>query len=123
MSLAAPIKKFVNRVHEICLGKAPAAVAVIRYNKRVVPVLSYVSQFAVPPDSYKLQSLAHRSLHSILRVPPNSFSRKLINSTIGFCTGINPLPINSYCASVRYRFAVSEAPYLEELRSYLCFAW
>jgi len=87
---AAPIKKFVNRVHEICLGKAPAAVAVIRDNQRVVPVLSYVSQFAVPPDSYKLQSLAHRSLHPILRVPPNSLSWKL-NNSIGFRTGINPL--------------------------------
>ena len=40
----------------------------------------------------------------------------LIN-TIGFCTGIDPHPIHSYCASVRYRFAVSEAAYLEQLRS------
>ena len=30
LAFPAPIKKFVNRVHEICLGKAPAAVAVIR---------------------------------------------------------------------------------------------
>ena len=29
---------------------------------------------------------------------------------------IDPLPISAYCASVRYRFAVSEAPYLRELR-------
>ena len=50
-----------------------------------------------------------------LRVPPILFSRKLINS-IGFRVGINPLPINNYCASVRYRSADSEAPYLEELR-------
>ena len=116
LSFAAPIKKFVNRVHEVCLGKAPAAVSVIRYNPRVGPVLSYVFQFAVSPDSYKIHTLAHRSLHSILRVSPNSFSRKLANST-GFCTGIHPLPINSHCVSVRYRFAVSEAPYLEELRN------
>jgi len=116
LSFAAPIKKYANRVHEICNGKSPAAVAVIRYNQRVVPVLSYVSQFAVPPDSYQIQSLAHRSLHSILRMPPNSLSRNLINS-VGFCTGINPLPIRSYCASVRYRFAVSEAAYLEQLRT------
>ena len=112
LSYAAPIKKFVHRVHEICLGKAPAAVAVIRYNQRVVPVLSYVAQFVVPPDSYKIQSLAHRALHSILRIPPNCFSRNLTNS-IGFRTGIGPHPLSSYCASVRYRFAVSEASYLE----------
>ena len=30
-SSSAPIKKFVNRVHGICLGKAPAAVSLIRY--------------------------------------------------------------------------------------------
>ena len=44
------------------------------------------------------------------------FSRKLTTS-IGFCSGISPRPINSYCASVRYRFAVSEAPSLEQLRA------
>ena len=109
-----PIKKFVNRVHEICLGKAPAAVALIRYNQRVLPVLSYVSQFAIPPDSFHIQALAHRSVHSILRIPPNSFSRKMTNS-IGFCSMISPLPISSYCAAVRFRFASSEAPYLREL--------
>ena len=47
LSFAAPIKKFVNRVHEICLGKAPAAVALIRYNQRALPVLSYVSQLCL----------------------------------------------------------------------------
>ena len=73
LSFAAPIKKFVNRVHEVCLGKAPAAVAVIRYNQRVVPVLSYVSQFAVPPGSCQVHPIAHRCLHSILRMPPHVF--------------------------------------------------
>ena len=118
LSFAAPIKKFVNRVHEICLGNAPAAVSLIRYNQRVVPVLSYVSQFAIPPDSFNVQALAHRSVHSILRLPPNSFSRILTNS-VGFCSAVNPLPINSYCASVRYRFAISEATYLLELKKTL----
>ena len=114
--LLPPIKKFVNRVHEVSIGKAPAAVVVIRYNQRVLPVFSYVSQFAIPLVAFKIHALAHRSLHSILRVPPNSFSRKHTNS-IGFCRGISPLPINSYCVSVRYRFAVSEASYLEDLRN------
>ena len=72
-SFAAPVKKFVSRVHEICLEKAPAAVELIRYNQRVLFVLSYVSQFATPLVSFNVQALAHRSLHSILTVPPNSF--------------------------------------------------
>ena len=116
LSYAAPIKKFSQRVQEICLGKAPAATSLVRFNQRVVPVLSYVAQFAVPPLSYKLSALAHSAVHSILRLPGNSLSRQLTNN-IGFCSGISPLPINSYCASVRYRFAVSEAAYLEQLRS------
>ncbi len=97
--------------HARSASASQAAVAMIRYNQRVLPVLSYVSQFAVPPDSFNVLALAHRSVHSILRIPPNSFCRKLTN-TIGF----NPLPINSYCASVRYRFAVSEASYLVDLK-------
>jgi hypothetical protein len=116
LSFAAPIKKFSKRVQEICVGRAPAASALVRYNQRAVPVLSYVAQFAVPPDSYRVSSLAHRSVQTILRVPGNSFSQQLTNN-IGFCSGISPLPINSYCASVRYRFAVSEASYLEQLRA------
>ena len=116
LSYAAPIKKFSHRVQEICIGKAPVAVALVRYNQRVVPVLSYVAQFAVPPDCYKISALAHRSVHSVLRMPGNSMSRQLTNS-VGFCSGISPLSINSYCASVRYRFAVSEASYLEQLRA------
>ena len=95
-SFSAPIKKFVNRVHEICLGKAPTAVSLIRYNQRVLPVLSYVSQFAIPPDSFHVNALAHRSIHSILRIPPNSFS-VLLTNTIGFCSMIDPLPISAYC--------------------------
>ena len=34
-----------------------------------------------------------------------------------FCLGIGPLPIISFCASVRYRPAVSEASYLENSRN------
>ena len=80
-----------------------------------MPVLSYVSQFAIPPAALNIEALAHRSLHSILRLPPQTFSRKLTNS-IGFCSAIDPTPILSYCASVRYRFAVSEADYLIQLK-------
>jgi len=103
-------------VQEICLGRAPAAAAIVRYNQRAIPVLSYVAQFAVPPESYKISALAHRSIQSILRMPGNSISYKLANN-VGFCSGISPLAINSYCASVRYRFAVSEASYIEQLRT------
>ena len=62
LSCAATIKKFFVRVPEICLGEAPAATALVRYNRRAVPVLSYVAQFAVPPDSYRVSSLAHSFL-------------------------------------------------------------
>ena len=103
-------------VHEICLGKDLAAVVRIRFGERVLFALSYVSQFAIPPVSFSVQALDHRSLQSILRVPPSSCCRKLTNS-IGFGSGICPLPIYSRCDSVRYRFGVSEASCLEDLRN------
>ena len=42
------MKKFEHRVHEIVAGSAPAPIAILRYNQRAVPVLSFVSQFACP---------------------------------------------------------------------------
>ena len=115
MSFAAPVKKYINRVQEIVVGSAPSTVSIIRYNQRAVPVLSYVSQFAIPPKSFNLEALAHRSIHSVLRLPPQTFSRALTN-TVGFCSAIDLTPIKSYCAAVRYRFAVSEAEYLIQLK-------
>ena len=49
LSFAAPVKKYINRVQEIVVGSAPSTVSIIRYNQRAVPVLSYVSQFAISP--------------------------------------------------------------------------
>ena len=92
LSFAAPIRKFGNRVLEIVSGRAPATSSIVLYNQRGPTVSSYVSQFAEPPEEYKLVALAHKAIHSILRLPPNSFSRKLSNS-VAFCSGINPLPI------------------------------
>ena len=36
--------------------------------------------------------------------------------TIGTFTAVEPIPIVSYCAAVRFRFAISECQYLHELR-------
>ena len=114
-SFKPPIKKITHRVQEIISGAAPATVSVLRYNQRAVTVLSYVSQFASPPKDYKIEALAQRSLHSVLRLPPQTFARNLTNS-IGFCTNVDPIPIRSYCTAVRFRFAISEAPYLYQLK-------
>ena len=114
-SFAAPVKKNVNGVHEVCVGQAPAAVALLRYSQRVVLVLSYVFQFAFPPSEYQLSALAHRSIHTILRLPLKACSRQL-NNSVGFRSAFNPLPIISCCALVRYRFAASEADYLSSLK-------
>ena len=75
LSLAAPIKKFGNRVLEIVSGRAPATSSIVRYNQRGTAVLSYVSQFAEPPEEYDVEALAHGAIHSILRLPPDTFSR------------------------------------------------
>ena len=56
-SYGEPLEKCVSRVHGIIAGKAPAAAAIIRYNLRAVPVVSYVSQFALPHPDAKLPEL------------------------------------------------------------------
>ena len=63
VSYAAPIKKFGNRAAEIVAGKAPATSSIVRYNQRGPSVLSYVAQFAGPPDEYNLEALAHGAIH------------------------------------------------------------
>ena len=89
--LCCPIKKFGNRVLEIVSGRAPATSSIVRYNQRGPAVLSYVSQFAEPPEEYDVEALAHGAIHSILRLPPNTFSRKLTNS-IFFAQGLTLYP-------------------------------
>ena len=73
LSFAAPIKKFGNRVLEIVSGRAPATSSIVLYNQRGPTVSSYVSQFAEPPEEYNLEALAHGAIHSMLRLPPNTF--------------------------------------------------
>jgi len=48
LSFQEPRVKFVNRIEEICSGKAPAATCICRYNQRAASVFSYVAQFAPP---------------------------------------------------------------------------
>ena len=42
-------RKYVNRVHDVVEGSTPSTTPICRYNNRVVPVLSFASQFACPP--------------------------------------------------------------------------
>ena len=114
LSFQEPRVKFVNRIEEICSGKAPAATCICRYNQRAASVFSYVAQFAPPPDCIKLPNLAHWAIHRILRMPPNSMSRKLSHS-IGFFTAIDPIPLSAYCEAIRFRLAHSEKDYLNVL--------
>jgi len=115
ISFKDPVNKFVHRIEEICSGKAPAATSICRYNQRAISVLSYVAQFAVPPEDVNMSGLAHWAIHRILRMPPNSMSRKLCHS-LGFCTVIEPIPLASYCAAILFRFAHSEKEYLLNLQ-------
>ena len=116
ISFRAPVKKFSHRVQEIVAGAAPASASLLRYNQRSVTVLSYVAQFADPPKDLGLAALAQRSVHSILRMPPNSMSRQLAHSIGPFCI-VEPIPIISYCAAIRFRFASSIAEQLEALKT------
>ena len=47
ISFLDPVAKFNKRVLEISDGRAHSTVALLKYNERVVTVLSYVAQFAI----------------------------------------------------------------------------
>ena len=74
-SFKEPLEKVVQRVHEVTEGNAPAASSIIRFNQRVAPVLSYVSQFSPPPIDKNIPELSQWSIHKILRLPSNCKSR------------------------------------------------
>ena len=118
-SFDAPFEKVEQRVLEIVDANAPVTSCIIRYNQRVVPVLSYVSQFAFPPASFELVSKEMWCVHKLLRMPGKCMSRKLCNS-IDFCTEVNPIPLSASCCANMIRFAHSERDYLIELHSNLC---
>ena len=90
--------------------------SVLRYNERCVCLLSYVAQFAYPPKEVQPEALEQQSVHSILRMPPNSMSRFLVHSLEPF-TAVAPTPLVNYCMSIMFRFANSERQYLFDLHN------
>ena len=104
----------MQRVHEVVEGRAPSTTAICRYNQKVIPVVSYVSQLAAPPRSANVPALAQWGVHKILRMPFNSMSRKLCHS-VSFCSAVDPVPLASYCKANMFRFAHSEKVYLLNL--------
>ena len=123
LSFAAPLEKYTSRIQEVVDGSAPATVAIVRYNQRVIPVLSYVAQLAVPSRTIDLAAREHGAIHRILRMPPKSMSRELMHN-IGFSTVVSPIPVVNYALAIMYRFALSEKQYLyslaSDVRSSLC---
>ena len=88
-------------------GNGPITSAFLRYNRRCVPVLSLVSQFAYPPSKEALRKLDQWCVHTLLGIPAKCTSRKLCHS-ISFCTEMDPIPLNAYCIANLVRFAHSE---------------
>ena len=92
-------------------GDAPAAVSIVRYNQRAVPVLSHLAQFAYPDRSADIARREHLAIHKVLHMAPNCMSRQLMKQ-MDFCTVASPFWIEHLMSSVMFRFAVSSAGYL-----------
>ena len=117
-SFQDPFEKLDQRVFEIVAGNAPVTSGIIRFNQRAVPVLSYVSQFAFPPDSFDMVNKEMWCVHKLLRMPARCMSRKLGNS-IDFCIEVNPISLSAFCFANMLRFAQSEREYLINLHDTL----
>jgi hypothetical protein len=115
-SYQAPLTKNVHRVEEVVTGAAAAALAISRYNRRAVSVLSYFAQFTLPTQQIGLPALDHWAVHKILHMPPNSVSRERSHS-LGGLTHIQPRALEFYCAACLCRFASSERSHPLSLQS------
>ena len=114
LSFQDPLKKFVHSVHGIVAGHAPAPTAIMRYNQRAVPVLSFVSQFSGPPVNSNIPEVDQWSVHKLLRMPSNCMSRKLCHS-LACLTEVDPISLSDFCSANLMRFAHSEREYLLSL--------
>jgi len=114
LSFEEPVAKYNKRVLEIVDGRAPSTVAFLKYNERVVSVLSYVVQFAVPPCDIDIGRLEYQAKHKLLRLPPQSMSYELSHRLEDFCVA-SPVALDDYCLAIMFRFAYSERKYLADL--------
>lgn len=111
-SFQDPFKKSVHRVHHVNSGNTLGAPALLRYNRRAMLVLSFVSQFASsPPIDANLSELDRWSVHRILKIPSNSMSRNLCRSVL-FRIEVGPIlnASNSFCVVHNFRRACSGEP-------------
>ena len=118
LSWQEPLQKFTGRVEEIVSANAPATTAILRFNQRAVPVLSFVSQFSHPPVCADLPKLDQWSVHKLLRIPSHCMSRNLCHS-VAFCTEVDPVPLAPFCSVFFIRFANSEREYLLSLHFFI----
>ncbi len=90
--------------------------SILRYNERVASVFSFVAQVIPLHDPPSLAALEQRGVHKMLRLPPNSMSRKLMHSLEPFhCK--SPTALIPMCRASMYRFARGESDFLRGLRS------
>ena len=116
LSYRDPFNKFVSRVHEVAEGRAPAATAIIMYSQGAVPVISYVSQFALPHHDARLPELGQWSLQKEFRTPPKSMPRELCHSA-AFCAEVGLVCFSACCSANLHRFAESESDNLLQLHA------
>ncbi len=117
-----PCKKYLERVEDIGSASAPSLVSVLRYNERAATVFSFVSQVIPVHDPPSLAALEQRGVHKVLKLPPNSMSRKLMHSLEPFhCK--SPAAIISMCRASMYRLARREAVFLRSLHEEILEFW
>ena len=112
LSFKEPLERFSKRLDELVGGVAPAPLAMNSYNQKLVPLISYVAQFAVPSsDQADLPAIEQHALHRLLRIPPSSMSRDLLRALHPF-VAVEPLSLKDYAVACMYRFAHAHKEYL-----------
>ena len=108
--------KFKERVKEIAEAGAPTLPSILRYNEYAASVFSFVAQVCPIPDHKEFAATEQNGVHKMLRLPPNSMSRRLMHSLEPFL-GKSPLCLSAWSKAAMFRYAFSVKDFLNSLHA------
>ena len=115
-SFEAPTIKYNERVKEIAEAGAPTLLSILRYNERAASVFSFIAQVCPIPVQKEFAATEQRGVHKMLRLPPNSMSRKLMHTLEPFLCK-SPVCLIAWSKAAMYRYAYSVRNFLITLHA------
>jgi len=111
------LKKFAERTNDLKVLNLPLRLAINRFNFKIVPVLGYIAQLALPPPN-----IIRFELTAILKALGFAGNSMTCHTayTIDGLLGFSPVRPSVYMESCMIRGAVKTFVNIEEMQSELC---